>query len=72
MNRSEGLAATEGLDLAWLLRKRLDVTKATPCAGCGDTMEDEFVDREDDPSEDIFDGVLNDAGQPFHHGCEDF
>ncbi len=49
----------------YILAARLRVTTETPCTGCGDTMEDEFYD-------DTFDGVMNDAGQPFHHGCEDF
>lgn len=49
----------------FLVQRRAEITLLTPCAGCGKTMKDEFYDG-------LFDGVLNDAGDPFHHGCEDF
>lgn len=56
----------------YILAARMRVTMDTPCTGCGETMEDEFLDEDRGDRSGPFDGVMNDAGQPFHHGCEDF
>jgi len=50
---------------SFLMAARALITRAVLCHGCGKPMLGEFVHDE-------FDGVLNDTGKPFHHGCEDF
>lgn len=72
MDRSQVRTIAEALAHGGLLAARARVTEETPCAGCGETMEDEFLTFSIDDNEILFDGVLNDAGEPFHHGCEDF
>jgi len=49
----------------FLAAARKLITRDVVCATCNKPMLDEFYYGE-------FDGVLNDAGHPFHHGCEDF
>jgi hypothetical protein len=63
----EKAAALPTDGLAWLLRRRAEITETTPCTACEETMAEEFY-----VGSDLFDGVLNDAGEPFHHGCENF
>lgn len=51
--------------------RRFKIRPTMKCArrACGRILSDEFI--EDDLGQ-VFDGVLNDKGQPFHHGCENF